>query len=277
MKEKIVSGMFAALSVFCLSGCQPSKSASYEEKKHKTCMVASELNGIIGGVKVNSNDFLAKKVVMLMAKKGDSASICTGTPISKDVILTAAHCVNGIEKKDIAVVFHTDVTCESGFNSDKQVVVIQDYIAHSGFSGKSDATNDLALVKLPAPIPSDYEITEIFDGKSKLSADQVTLTGYGVTDESGDGAMFLRTTVKSFKEDMVVAERKITIEQKSNGVCSGDSGGPVLVKVDGKLKIAGVNSTVRGSTKETICHDRSVAVYVPYYLDWIQTQSANLN
>lgn len=274
MKKALgLPGFVAFMSIFVLGACEHSKPSDH---KVTTCIPASEMDGIIGGARVNSNDILAKKVVMLLTKKGKEVSICTGTPISKDVILTAAHCVDGAEKTDVAVVFHTDVTCESGFNSDKQAIKVQDFISHSGYSRKADATNDLALVKMNSSIPSDYEISEIYDGTSELSTDQVTLAGYGITDEDGKGAMFLRTTTKSFKNDITVEKENIVMEQKHTGVCSGDSGGPVFVEVGGKLKIAGVNSVVSGK-KEAICHGKSVSMFVPYFIDWIQTQSANLN
>lgn len=182
------------------------------------------------------------------------------------------------EKKDVAIVFHTDVTCESGFDVSKQSVKIQDFISHASYSGEADATNDIALIKMKSSVPSDYEISEVYDGKSKLSNDTVTLAGYGITSEkSKNSSMFLRMTTKSFKNDVSIKEKNMIIQQPTNGICLGDSGGPVFVEVDGKLKIAAVNSVVGGKSDDTICHGKSVSMWAPYYIDWIQTQSANLN
>lgn len=270
MKKALGAGLGVVLSLTILAGCSSSKDAD----KTVQCIPASQMGGIVGGVKVSSTDLLAKKVVLLMIMKGQESSICTGTPISKDVILTAAHCVKNADK--VLAIFHTDVTCESGFNKDKQSIGATDFISHIDYSGRSNAENDVALVKLASSIPSDYQISEIYDGKSPLSSDTVTLAGYGITSESGEGAMFLRTTSKSFKSDISTTSTNVVISQSYNGICSGDSGGPVFVEVGGQLKILGVNSIVTGRTEETVCHGKSVSMYAPYYLDWIERQSPNL-
>ncbi|MGZ3774731.1 MAG: S1 family peptidase [Pseudobdellovibrionaceae bacterium] len=274
MKRTFLLGSWIFLSLIFLNGCQKSKQAA---DNVKTCVPASEFSGIVGGYKVDAGNYLAKKVVMLLSKKDDGMVICTGTPISKDIILTAAHCVKGLNTEDMKVIFHTDITCESGFDLTKQSLTVRDAIYHDQYSGVADAKDDLALVRTKSPIPNDYQISEIYDGKSELSSDVVTLAGYGVTDSLEDGTSgFLRSTNKSFKTDLTVKNKNIVIDQPSNGICSGDSGGPVFVEVNGKMQIAGVNSIVRGKDEALVCHGSSESMYLPPYVDWIKTQSANL-
>ncbi|MEK2644545.1 S1 family peptidase [Bdellovibrio sp. BCCA] len=270
MKKFVGPGLGLVLSVSLLAGCSSSKDA----KAPAQCVPASQMDGIIGGVKVTAADALAKKVVLLLIKSGKDSSICTGTPVSRDVILTAAHCVKNADK--VMAIFHTDITCESGFNKEKQSVIASDFLYHKDYSGRSNAENDVALVKLPTSIPSDYHVSKIYDGKSALSSDTVTLAGYGITAESGEGSMFLRTTQKSFKKDLYTTSTNVVMSQPDNGICSGDSGGPVFVEVRGELQILGVNSIVNGRTEATVCHGRGVSMYAPYYQDWVQRQIPNL-
>ncbi|WP_413944176.1 S1 family peptidase [Bdellovibrio sp. HCB-162] len=270
MKKFVGLGVGAVLSVSLLAGCSSSKDASAPNQ----CVPASQMDGIIGGVKVSATDLLAKKVVLLVMTSGDQGSICTGTPISKNVILTAAHCVKNADK--VTVVFHTDITCESGFSKDKQSITASDFLYHKDYSGQSNAENDVALVKLPKSIPADYQVSKIYDGKSPLSSDEVTLAGYGITSETGEGSMFLRTTKKSFKSDLRMTSTNVVMSQPENGICSGDSGGPVFVEVRGELQILGVNSVVTGRNEATVCHGRGVSMYAPYYQDWVERQTPNL-
>lgn len=274
MNKYILSGMCAVTCLISFAGCSKS-----EKSAAQVMNCVSEGAGIVGGDKVSSNDRLAKKVVLLLTRVDGGLKICTGTPIAKDVILTAAHCVKGDDKNNMNVVFRTSATCSSGFNLSNEGVKVQDFITHAGYQDTDKAVDDVALVKLQSPIPADYEVSEFYDGKSKLSNNNVILAGYGITDELQDNSSaVLRTTTKDYKdkEELEIEDNHVFFRQSFGGICMGDSGGPVFFEVDGKLKIAGVNSIVAGKTKSTVCHGIGVAMYVPYYSDWIQTQSANL-
>lgn len=276
VKNKLILVSFSILSLGLSSGCSQSASEKGAKVPVK-CIPANELKGIIGGFRISDTDPLSKKVVMLLMKDGDDGKICTGTPISKDMILTAAHCVKGISSDHITAIFHTDITCESGFDFPTMSIKAKDSIFHAGYSeGRKNITNDVALVKLSSNIPESYEVSEVYDGQSTLSSDVVTLAGYGSSDENGEGATYLRTTQKSFKDDIEVEDQKITLQQKYRGICTGDSGGPVFVEVNNKLTIAGVNSYVGVDVTNTMCRSYSVSMYIPYFHDWIQTQLGNL-
>jgi len=271
MNRNLILG--AALTFSLLTACTQQDKA--EDKM--ACVPASQM-GIVNGTKVLSTDPLAKRVVMLLIVKGQEVEICTGTPITKDVILTAGHCVLGAEKTKIAAVFHTDMTCESGFDVNTKSVRSKDFIVKPGYSGAADAVDDIALVKLSSSIPSDYVVSDLYDGRSTLSSDVVTLAGYGKINELYGSSGYLRTTTKSFKKDLRLVNNNMNLlmQQADTGICQGDSGGPVFVEVGGRLQIAGVNSIVSGLTEATVCHYRSVSMYTPYYADWIQTQLGNL-
>lgn len=256
-----------------LTGCSQPDGASNNEGA-KGCIPASRANGIVGGARVSATDTLAKKVVLLVSSNKDGTSLCTGAAIGPDLILTAAHCVKNVDKT--LAVFSNDLSCESGINVSRDGVPVVQTVVHEGYTGRA-ARDDLAILKIQKNIPADYTVNKIFDEKSTLSSDEVTLIGYGSTGKKGGGggSGFLRTAKKSYSHDVITdsylgGRERIWISQKDQGMCYGDSGGPVFFEVGGELQIAGVNSAVRGDTEDTICMGEAYAMYLPAYKEWLK-------
>ena len=128
----------------------------------------------------------------------------------------------------------------------------RNWIYHSEYS-ESAHQNDVALIKLERDIPADYQVSEIYDGTGTVTSNDLTLVGYGITNESKEDAGYLRTTVKSIN-DLDNDKTLARIPQRYNGICSGDSGGPAFIEINGQLKVLGVNSFVTGSSDATVCH-----------------------
>lgn len=228
-------------------------------------------NGIVSGKMVDVNDPDTKYAVLLVIREGNSLKTCTGSVIAKNVILTAGHCARGAEKNQIYAVFHPDMMCASGYNS-RMKIQSDDILVHKDYKGDSSAKSDLALVKLSAPVPADYPVIDLYDGKSPLSSDNLLMVGYGITSESARDSRFLRKVNKSAKLDSMVDGPNIAFDQRDGrgGVCSGDSGGPIYAKVGNQYKVIGVNSVVAGPKEETVCHNFSIAMYMPSFADWVQ-------
>ncbi|WP_413291470.1 S1 family peptidase [Bdellovibrio sp. HCB337] len=240
--------------------------------------------GIVNGSQVGTQDPHSNLAVMLVMDHGRDekghykGSTCTGTPISDRVILTAAHCVKDLKKTAVHAVFHNNIKCSSGYDPKTKMIPAIDVVINSEYKGKADAKDDLALVKLASPIPSHYPIATLYDGKSALSSDDVLMIGYGITSEMNNDHRVLRKTIKSFKKDSLVQDNNIVFDQRNStgGVCSGDSGGPIYVQVDGQYQIVGINSVVTGASEYTACHEFSIALYAPFYNPWIQTELAKI-
>lgn len=264
--------LYAALAL-SLIACSEKKSRISDDQLDMDAYLEchGSQKGIVSGKMVNSQDPDTKYAVLLVIREGNSLKTCTGSVVAKNVILTAGHCARGIEKNQIYAVFHPDMTCASGYNSSMKIQS-EDILVHKDYKGDSSAKSDLALVKLAAPVPADYPVNRLYDGTSTLSSDDLLMVGYGITSETARDSRVLRKVNKSFRYESSIGGANIAFDQRNGrgGVCSGDSGGPIYAKVGNEYKIIGVNSVVAGPKEETVCHNFSIAMYMPYFADWVQ-------
>ncbi len=259
-------------SLIGLSACAPSKKSAANNKVDAENLCAS---GIVGGKSVKNEDPLAKKVVLLlMMDKEKQISTCTGTPIADDVILTAAHCVENAVL--VSAVFKTAL-CEGNELNTEDTILAANWQRHKDYKGvresKDGVLSDVAIIKLPKSIPADYQVSKVYDGTSEITSKTVTLVGYGRTTEQDEGLPQLRKTYKKLNDEIGRAEAPsdlMVIDQKTSGVCNGDSGGPVFVEVGSELQVAGVNSfVVNPENPDKRCHYAGAAVYMPLYRPWL--------
>lgn len=265
--------LYIAMTVLALAACGSREATTIEKSEIADTFMNChpDSKGIVNGSSVALQDPDSKRAVLLIIRRGNSISSCTGAPISDRVILTAGHCLKDVNKKDVSVIFHPEMTCTSGYDISKSIPSV-DVLVHKDYKGDNQAKFDLAMVKLASPIPASYQVQSLYDGQSPLSSDNVLMVGYGITSEGNRDSLHLRKTIKSFKEETAVKDQNIAFDQRtsSGGVCSGDSGGPVYVQVGGTYKIIAVNSVVLGKEAANACHTMSLAMYMPYFADWVQ-------
>ncbi len=262
---------------FLLTSCNSSgdSSKTVPGLKTKTCVNESELlaSGIVGGTRVYQEDTDAKTVMLLYS----SGELCTAAALTPRILLTAAHCVAGPAAKAFAG-FHTSLSCESGFDSRYNTIVVKEFVVHPDYQvlqGHTDSKNDIALVILSEAIPVGYPTYRIADPSDLTDSNSLYSWGYGDIGYKSGGAGILRRTEFEKKDFEVDSELKqITINQSNgHGICQGDSGGPGLVKINDELQILGVNSSVRTSTgqEKLLCADKAKLTLVQPYLEWIKT------
>jgi secreted trypsin-like serine protease len=260
------------------SGCGGSKNSSSPDprlalKGNGICIPESELlsMGIIGGERVNQEDYDSKLVVMLISGEG---RLCTASAIAPNVLVTAAHCVRPDET--VNAVFYSSLSCEAGFKRLENSVVAREVIINEAYKAdlpedQADKnTGDIALVVLKNNVPEGYPVYKIMDPQNITNGMDMWLYGYGRSDSAGGGAGILRKTKLSGNDYRVNMEtKKVQIDQShGSGICKGDSGGPALVEFAGQLQILGVHSYVNGPNSD-ICGDQAFDTLVFSYKDWI--------
>lgn len=233
---------------------------------------------IVGGV--NASDSFQKKngLVALLIRSEDGEGICTGTLISKQIILTAAHCLDGSSSpiKSIAVVFATSVTKASQHNV-RFGVRGRKHELFATSAGGLDAWNDIALVKLDQDAPQNFKFSQLPSALSIPLAEKTLLVqaGFGRTEATRTPASNTTGTLKQVSGIEVISiiqeGKELLLKEDGKGSCNGDSGGPAFVRLlDGTLTQVGINS--RGNDTNS-CIGVGVFTSVVAHLEWIKKNS----
>jgi secreted trypsin-like serine protease len=176
--------------------------------------------------------------------------ICTGSLITSDKILTAAHCV-------LDEGFYFVKLAANTIEDESPLLEVNAAWRNPRYSAKK-IVNDIGILKLTKPVtdvaPIALPTTSMSAKINKLK--KYTLYGWGV-DQNGDDATFLKTASianqdaaakKSMSKygysstTMLAAGNYIKSEKIYAGACNGDSGGPLTSVVDGIEVIIGVTS-----------------------------------
>lgn len=242
----------------------------------------SDPRSIVGG-QVVEKEIFAKHVVAI--NNEDMGFWCTGTLIAKDMVLTAAHCVDMGSERSYSIHFSksprsfesvtravTGMKANTGYNPDayedrKDLGVIR-------FSG------DLPEGFEPMPLPTAQDLRQM--GRDFYAAGYGTVTARtDIPRESG----VLRYTPQKIRGDSVSPSQSQFLVDQTNGhgICYGDSGGPAFAKIDGRRILIGVASAVYSTNSEDkkrsdydVCRYNAIYTNVIYYMDWIKKAQASL-
>jgi MYXO-CTERM domain-containing protein len=216
-----------------------------------TCALASPaLAGptqapIIGGTNTTVGQF--PNVVALQVGGG----LCTGTLLTKDWVLTAAHCI------DPNVVGQSEAQITSGlrihfdtvniFQSQGTVVRASQIFKHPGFDLNNLGMHDIGLVRLATPVTDRAPARVNFDPAKAPVGIAVTMVGYGVTSRSNPNSAGTQRVVDQTSVSCAVgggsdADLLCFSQVAGKGKCVGDSGGPSFATIDGQQWQVGVTS-----------------------------------
>lgn len=214
----------------------------------------------------------------------DGGHFCGGSLITKNVVLTAAHCQGGNYN---AVLGRHDLRSSAG-----QVIAMKKEIPHPNYR-ESNTDNDFMLVVLrnAASLNSDVGLVALNSDNSEPSVgDELTVMGWGDVDitsasELSDVLMGVGVNTISNREcesssdgrdsyQGRVTENMVCARANRKDSCQGDSGGPNIQTVGGIDKQVGVVSWGIGCASDSF---PGVYARISKAYDWIEGQVCNEN
>lgn len=230
-------------------------------------MSSAPVAAVVGGAP--AADDAGHAVVMILGSYG---TVCTATAIGRDLLLTAAHCVQpgadyklmGNKPGDTPLL--KDI---ARIERDPQFE-LKRLFAHL-------ATADVALLKLAEPLPERIPAARLAgDAASVAIGDTLTVAGYGVTkrgDDRLDGILreaTLAVTGHPSSLEIRLFDPATKGLRPGLGACTGDSGAPVFRDGNGGPVIIGLVSWSTGPNLTGGCGGLTGITPLMRYRAWIR-------
>ncbi|MEE9335952.1 MAG: serine protease [Granulosicoccaceae bacterium] len=240
---------------------------------------------IIGGDESSSGQF---PFISALVRDGSGSlanrQFCGASIINEKWLLTAAHCMydgfgNRISNESFkAVVGIINLRTESPMEH-----VVTNYFIHPGYNNNSeDIANDIALIEL-ATTPSQATVSLFGDDAEALAGYDATVVGWGATDYTDETNPVFPDELRHAVVPIIsrgicnapvsyagnIADTQICAGLAQGGVdsCVGDSGGPLLIDINGVTAQVGIVSYGNGCAEPLFY---GVYTNVGKYVEWIR-------
>ncbi|CAF0764475.1 unnamed protein product [Brachionus calyciflorus] len=247
--------------------------------------VVPQINRIINGSK--AEPFSWPWIVSISQVLEDTNKhVCAGTIISVDYILTAAHCLRERTFKKFLITAGLESLNDQ--KTKQNTYEIKKFIIHPEYN-HSLYKNDIALIVLNRSLKFSEKILPIclppYETESIVYKNKVFVIGWGSnTGFWDDNSNYLKQTALTILDrknynicNNALADYYCALDKSgiNSNICFGDSGGPMMLKINEKWYLYGLSNflTVLNSFNifNPICDNYRPSYFVNIfkYLDWI--------
>jgi hypothetical protein len=230
----------------------------------------NDASAMVGGAQPATAG-IGRSVVLILGSYGSSSTACTATAIGRDLLLTAAHCVQpGADYKLVASEPGDAPVLKDVARIEREPLFdLKRLFGHL-------ATADVALIKLAEPLPARIPPARIGSETETVAVgDTLVVVGYGVT-VRGDGrtggtvrAAPLAVTGQPGNLQIRLFDPATKGMAAGLGACTGDSGAPAFRDAGGSLTIVGVVSWSTGPNLSAGCGGLTGITPLVRYHAWI--------
>lgn len=236
---------------------------------------------IINGSAATGASYGAVVSLHRLIKRGKNVYVdpnifCSGTAITTEHVMTAAHCLSGQQADRVAIYVGNDPTVDIV----DHVYSVAEISVHPNYSSGT-LLNDIALARLATPITEGITPIPALPAEPSLAAtpgEAIDFVGFGQTENNtynvklhvvGELGGF--GCEHAYCPNSGDAASQIWYYQDASnnggqieGPCSGDSGGPALVTRSGQQYVAGITSY-----GDANCQYYGVSTYPPAFASYI--------
>lgn len=224
-------------------------------------------SSIIGGRPTTSILNTGKFVVGLFAPRFGS---CSGVIIGENLILTAAHCIPQ-NPRSLTVVFDTNLNTAPQKN---MRAVITAKTPPNWNPSASKNKGDIALIKFDGKLPVGYQPSYILNSSYYLQDRSFTLlAGYGIDKNNSLGNIsgLLKEAFTTITNARFSKTEVLLSQLHGFGTCSGDSGGPAFILINGVYYLWGITSN-----GDPECRTHGIYTNIIPYLPWLRQMQLEL-
>ncbi len=240
--------------------------------------IAAPAQAVVGGNDADPGEYPYVAHIVI-----DRAFQCTGTLVTPNHVVTAAHCSSIVpgaianvpigqpgQLIELSIGAHQtpSASLTRGYQSDGEKHVGKAVFVSPGWAGLGSVSHDVAIVELdtPSALPP-VKIASAAERSLWTAGTLATIAGFGVTESGGDQPDVLQEARVPIVADKVAAEAypyfvdgvdplfggfenktQVAAGYPEGGVdtCQGDSGGPLLVSAGTEMRLVGDTSYGRG-------------------------------
>lgn len=232
-----------------------------------TMATAAPANAVFNGSRADPDDYAWAVRVQLAYPEGTAS--CTGSLITEDTVVTAAHCISNNGRSPSAI----DVTFHFGQKRSEYTIAVATAVPMPNYD-PALIKDDIALLFLKSAV-SEPTIG-LASTPAPLGA-EVTVAGYGCTGNPFDAAApcdaarrLVETRLLAVPAEAcpdIAGPWQFCTYSPHTSANRGDSGGPVIWSENGEQKLVGVTNAIELPPAPAYLN---LSASVPYELDWIR-------